>query len=428
MSAPNSLAEPPPGQAPRTAASASCNGLGELIAQVLRSHPAIQARTKGVEASQAEIAMARWQFYPSVSLGVQSAKDSATSAAPSRTASLSVQQPLWSGGRIEANVQTASRKQTLAEAAVLESRLDVALKGVDAWASWLAATGRRVATDDAMTKLDQLDAMIRRRVDQQVSAMVDGQLMAVRLQQARAEQLAAQIAQDVAAQRLTQWVGHANWAPSMRAGELLACHRSWVNGQDLPVAASAWVDRQPAVLRNQAEGEVSAAEVEQRRAERWPTVFARLERQSNETGLGLGSGMSNRWVVGLQYTPGAGLSTLQADKASIARQQSLEQEGEALRRDWRQRMDGDLLEFQGNQQRLQLLEAARHGNLTLTDAYTRLFVAGRRSWLELLNVVREVVQSDIAASDLLATQVGLLHRLQLYRQDAATGSPLGGAP
>ena len=48
------------------------------------------------------------------------------------------------------------------------------------------------------------------------------------------------------------------------------------------------------------------------------------------------------------------------------------------------------------------------------DSFSRLFVAGKRSWLDVLNAVRELTQSEVSVSDAEATMIASAYKLRLY--------------
>jgi adhesin transport system outer membrane protein len=51
------------------------------------------------------------------------------------------------------------------------------------------------------------------------------------------------------------------------------------------------------------------------------------------------------------------------------------------------------------------------------ESYTRLFVAGKRQWLDLVNSSRELTQNKMALADLKASYVTSAYRLALKNGD-----------
>ena len=69
--------------------------------------------------------------------------------------------------------------------------------------------------------------------------------------------------------------------------------------------------------------------------------------------------------------------------------------------------------------RLDALEASRAAALQVADSYARQFLAGRRTWLDVMNAAREIAQTEIQMADIESAQVVVTWRLALYSQGVA---------
>ena len=56
---------------------------------------------------------------------------------------------------------------------------------------------------------------------------------------------------------------------------------------------------------------------------------------------------------------------------------------------------------------------ASEGSEKVLESYQRQFQAGRKSWLDLLNAVRELAQNEYALADAKAGMVSAMNRLQI---------------
>ena len=74
-------------------------------------------------------------------------------------------------------------------------------------------------------------------------------------------------------------------------------------------------------------------------------------------------------------------------------------------------MDWD--ELQAARIRFENATLASRSSKEVYESYTRQYTAGRKTWLDVLNTVRESTQSDVAATDASAQGAGALLRLQL---------------
>lgn len=398
---------PPPGLQQR---------LAQLLAQAVSSHPSVQAKVAELGAGRATLEAAQWQAYPSLSLQSERAGNSGNAALPSNTiTNLRLQQTLWSGGRITAAVQNAEWKKRAAQYALQDVRATVGLRTLEAWQGLLTAHGRQLASTRLLAQLEQLDGMMARRIAQQISPAIDGQLLRARLAQAQSEQLSAVTAAEAARQRLVQWVGPdalALLSSDTASLDLAEPLQPWPADTDQRLQRA--IDRSPSLRRYDADTAAVREELRQREAEQWPTVYARIERQFNSHAPFLGKTVENTVYLGLQYSTGAGLSLRAQVVAAQARSQSLEDDRASLLRQLRENYTSEWRDYQATVTRIGYAQSVQSSNSALFESYTRLFVAGRRSWLELLNALREQNAADQSLTDLQAQQQASHARLLLY--------------
>ena len=65
---------------------------------------------------------------------------------------------------------------------------------------------------------------------------------------------------------------------------------------------------------------------------------------------------------------------------------------------------------------------AVQGAQRVFESYERQFTAGRKTWLDLMNAVRELAQNAYSLVDVTAAQAAALYRLQLRVDPASTGT------
>jgi adhesin transport system outer membrane protein len=70
-------------------------------------------------------------------------------------------------------------------------------------------------------------------------------------------------------------------------------------------------------------------------------------------------------------------------------------------------------EFQSSRSRMQALEKAVKGSETVLLSYSRQFNASRKTWLDLMNAVRELAQNQYVLADAQASMAAALYRLQV---------------
>jgi adhesin transport system outer membrane protein len=361
----------------------------------------------------------------SIERGSNEALDRTTST------TLRLQQNLWAGGRIDASVDAAQHMAKLARIGVLEAKTNVATRTLDVWQALLSSFGRRLVAQRDLDRLQLFADMIGRRVERDVSANVDTVLMRSRLTQVQSDLLAYASSQASAEQRLAQWVGTPSVMASLGSDKLTKTLEQ--AAETLPTytltETLVALEKQPALQRNSAEISLAEDEMRQKKGDAWPNIYMRLERQFTDAGSGGfdTKSVDTKLYLGLQYSPGPGMSLSSQIQAAQSKIAALQQDRESIRRDLQDRINTDWRDHITTAARLNHSKTVVHAATDVLDAYTRLFVVGRRGWLDVLNAARELSLAEQVLSDLQAQLVVGNYRLLMYQGqfDWQNGDELG---
>ena len=83
------------------------------LSHVVKQHPSVQAALNQIESARQDLAGAKWQFGPTPSIGSEKNNRPANSLTDSRTNFARLQQPLWTGGRLTAQLDRAQAQETI---------------------------------------------------------------------------------------------------------------------------------------------------------------------------------------------------------------------------------------------------------------------------------------------------------------------------
>lgn len=377
-------------------------GLDSLVDLTIRNHPSVASRRADQLAAQAGVDAARQAFYPTPSAQVQQGRSNQTMV-------LALQQPLWTGGRLQAGLNAADAHARSTGVGVSETQLALALRVTSAYESWLQAHSRQAVLQRSVRQLETYVERINRRIQGGASAAVDRELVMARLAQSQSDLSSAASAERNALVQLSQLSGR-----DLRAGQLTEAS---ANGNLAPESLAQLNDaalaRDPALRRLDLDIETTQFETEQKRAALWPSVSVRAENQRSAAGSGQPGVRDNRLFLMMEYTPGAGLSAGAQIEASRARTEGLRATREAARRDLLERVAIDHENYQTGLTRLRDLQRTLAASSEVLASYDRLFVAGKRGWLDVLNAARELTQVELAAADIAPQLVGNRYRLGL---------------
>lgn len=387
--------------------------LDSLLLQVTGRHPSVLSALAEARAADLDLEVAHQQRYPTLSV-----QNETNGGRPGT--SLQINQPVWTAGRLSAQIEAARAGASAAGARTGELRYTMAGRTLDAWQTLVAAEGRIRAIDASLAVLTGYEALMRRRVDAQVSPRIELDLIASRTLQSRADLQTAHSQKRLALARLAQLagaelpIGLADSGDELhRRADALAAGL----GRDPSAAFASAIDLHPAVLRTQHEASAAAGRLDVARAERWPQVYLKLQRDYGDRALPNPSG--NSVFVGMQYTPGAGLSSATRTLAAETRADASAQTREAARRDVADQLRSDWEALSAALDRERLLLPTITGGRAVLDSYERQFVAGKRTWQDVLNALRELTQSETALAETRAALMAASYRLavQLGRID-----------
>lgn len=359
-----------------------------LMQAVLKTHPLLQARRLTLESSRSEVLAARLQFLPNPSVSVDSLEGKQANV-------FRLTQPLFDGGKLSGNLKQATLKETSSNLAIVEGVFEIANRLAGLYQTYSIQSGRIQALSRGIAAQESLDSLMRRRVDAGVSADIDKNLSNVRLVQARTDLSAARSMQRSAYEQIIKMTGLLN-VESIQSSSTSELPK--LPADTLDAFQQFAMSHHPTFQQLNLQKQLAEAELRSIKADLWPVVSLRAERQTGDVIQGsLNTG--NRVYLGAQYTLGSGISVLPRVESAQTRVQAQSQQQMAQIKEMEERMVADWYEYQSVRLRLSELQEVLQSTQDFTESTKRLFVTGRRSWLDLQNTMREQMQADIALSD-----------------------------
>jgi adhesin transport system outer membrane protein len=404
----------------------------DLLNLTFQGNPALRSQAQLVQASQAEIRGANWQFFPTPSVSVEqvnaSQNDSSYNSKDGRVLTLRLQQPLWTGGRLTAGVGRAEAGMAAAQAQMEETRQQLALRTIQAWGEWKAGQQKLAALRGSVQTHQRLVALIQRRIDGGVSALADEVLAQGRLEQTMADAMAAQSQLTAALAKLESLTGQRVADEQVGAYSVSAVEPV---GQLAPLLDNAWMNS-PTAMKLRAQVRQQELDVEIRKAQLLPEVYARAEHQQGSF-TSFGPSSANRFFIGLSATPGAGLSALSGVDAAVARLQSFQSELDATRRSLIEQVSLEHVSALTQAQRRVSLRSGLSSTQAMVDSWDRQFLAGRKTWVEVMNAARELAQAQTVLAEVEVGYVVATWRLAVLAEGvpaiiSGLGAPIQATP
>jgi outer membrane protein, adhesin transport system len=383
-------------------AMAQISSFEQIAKQALATHPAILAKFSSSAAAKAELEGATWQRFPTPTIEANNDNNGV------KTTLLRVQQPIWAGGRIDAGIDAAHSRHQASETAIQETKQEIILRVIAAYIEALRQQARQETLAQGVQEHERLLGLITRRVEHEVSPRIDQELAQSRLYQANNDLSSVKQALANALTQLSQLSGMSVRKVSALDVDSLPGQQSKESTLEQAIAWS------PTLRRLSFEEDAAQAEVESKRASYLPQVSVRYENAYTSAPLnGVPAYSTNRFLVVVEAQTGAGLSAWSGVDAAIARRDAARQQRETALRDLQERFSMDWDELLAARTRFENATLASRGAKEVFESYTRQYTAGRKTWLDVLNTVRESTQSDVAATDANAQVTGALLRLRL---------------
>src|SRR5690606_3390318 len=220
------------------------------------------------------------------------------------------EQPLWAGGRISGRIEASTARKSGAVAATEQVKLDLLRRTADTFFEILRLEGRREAAVGNEAELQDLLALIRRRVEARINPAADELLARNRLSQARNERLAIQRELSIARTRLAKLVNRP-------VAELAEPQEIAIADRSRDMLETAALDYAPERRRILAMIDESRANKTLAAADALPTVVVGYQHRLGDREFA--DQERGRVYMALRMETGAGLSSLAVTRAARAR-------------------------------------------------------------------------------------------------------------
>lgn len=390
------------------AAGAQVLHLGEALRLAATQHPSVAMRLSQRAAAAEALDGARRGRFPAVS--GQTGKD----AAGKDYLTLRIEQTLWTGGRISAEIAGADATLRGAAAGVAEAQQAIMLRAATSYAELGRFEASQLTAQANVAEHERLHGLIRRRIDSQITPSSDGLLASARLSQARAElsQLQAQGAR--ARARLGALVGQPVAQIDLNPGRQRRA-ASLAEASDAALAFS------PVLRRLAAQEDGAEADTRVKRGQALPQVKLRHDRIRG------GYQQGNQTYLMLDYQSGAGLASLAAIRESEARRQAVYAESASALRDATDEVSADWADLQAFEAQALELRTQAAATAQVFDSFSRQYAVGRKNWVDVLNAQRELTQARYALAE--AQWAGFRSALKLQLATGQlTAASLPGVP
>ena len=376
--------------------------ISSLLKQAYSHYPSISASQRQILSAKAQIEAAEWNYFPTPSV------DFSQGGAGRRGETYRIDQPLWTGGKLDALSDLAYARGDEATYTLGESSYVLSEQVLTIVQALIQSDGEIKAFEKGRKDLEELSKMLKRRVKAGVSAESDQALIDARMSQIEGDIIIAKNNYLMAQSQLSLLTGKTKaCALTFKSDSLL---RKKIHMKQVE---RSMLSTHPTLKKMDAKIAMARAEKRNADAAIMPNISLRAEYQRGS--IFINDPVNNEAIayVAVSFNPGAGLSSMSNMESAKFKVLQAQDEYRVTEQELKNTLVRDYSDYIAASSRLGSLEYTIESSKKVLESYKRLFLAGKRQWLDLVNTSREVTQNYVALAALRSTLITASYRLAL---------------
>lgn len=373
----------------------------ELLSQLVINHPSIKMSQESINIARERIDSAFWGFFPTPSVDI-SARDNDRNLTTAR-----IEQPIWTGGKLTSNYELATSKEKENIYGLQETSYKLIENFLNMLNTYMQSKANLIELEEGLSNLNKFDEMLTRRIEAGISSDSDKNLLNARIEQINSEIMLAKNRYKVSKMQL-----------ELILDREILCDINLKNIilKDLNIEDSlnSLITNHPSVKKAQIQIETTKYELDNKKASYMPNVTLRAEHRDGDLYY-KDTKDDNQDLVYVNLTAnfGAGLSAMSEIKASKLRVNEIEYSKKSLEKELIDGLLNDYNNYEITKNRIKVVDKSIVASQNVLDSYTRLFLASKRQWIDLVNASKELMEYKIELSTLLVSKDVLAYKLAL---------------
>ncbi|MDN5102574.1 TolC family protein [Aliarcobacter butzleri] len=375
----------------------------EMLSQLLLTHPTVKMSQEAVKGAEYKVDSAFWKFFPTPSVDV-SARDEGRNTTVAR-----IDQPIWTGGKLTSNYDIATSREKENNFELEENSYKLIETYLNILETYLQSKSNIKDLQEGADNLNGFSQMLSRRIEAGVSSTSDNELLNARIEQINSDMILTKNKYKVAKLQL-----------ELLLDKKIDCEIDFkdinrLHNNNIEENIESLLSTHPTIKKNNAQIETSKYEVDSTEAAIMPNVGARFEHREGDLYNSDYDRRNNQDIVYITFTAttNAGLSSLSEIQAAKIKTKELEYRKKSVEKELIDSLLSDYNSYEIANSRIDIVKQSIYSAQNVLDSYTRLFLVGKRQWIDLVNTSREVMQYKIELSNLYTTKSILAYKLAL---------------
>ena len=172
----------------------------------------------------------------------------------------------------------------------------------------------------------------------------------------------------------------------------------------------------PELQKAKAQAQISLSITQEKESALKPDIYIRAERQYGNY-FSTDTNAHTRVFIGVTSKFGPGLSSFTQISAAKAQQDTNEFEFQSQLRLVREQVMNDVSVIRSQQQKMQAIQGALESSVSVLESFERQFNAGRKTWLDLMTVAKDVAQNEMQLAELRGSELQTSWHLHILTSD-----------
>lgn len=387
----------------------------DVISKAINYHPSIKVSQEEFKMSEEAINSAMWQYYPTPSVDFSNSKDNDQIVAR-------LEQPIWTGGKLDSQYALATTSKIESQYTLEESKYKLIERILNLLQVYSQANSSQIALKEGYKRLNEFSEMIQRRIESGISSKADEILLDSRLIQIKTDLVNAETRKSLSLKQLSLLVGEEIESINFDLNSYKDNENKNVN---VLIEEMKLFHPTLKIIDQQIKGSIHLIEKEE--SVLYPTLSLVGEHKKGDIYDKNNNTSDSSIYLSLKASTGAGLSLFSNVEKAKLNLKKVKSERDTKEQDL---LDSFVVDYRNmllSKEKIEILKSSEIATSNLFESYKRLFLAGKKQWLDLVNSSKDFMDASVSYRETkelynilrykIALQTGMIS-LEGYSMDA----------
>ena len=358
----------------------------DLISKAINHHPSIQMSQEAFKMSEEELNSAKWQYFPTPSVDFSNSTKNDQVVAK-------LEQPIWTGGKLDSQYDMALSNKTESGYTLEESKYKLVERILNLIQAYSQGKSAEISLKEGYDRLSGFQDMIDRRVESGISSQSDKILLNSRLIQIKSDLVNAKSKKTLALKQLSLLIGE-----NIENINFTLDKYNFDNNQS-NLLIDDMTKFHPTLKKMDEQLKNSIIKISKEESALYPTISLVAEHKSGDVYTENTTESDNAIYLSLKATTGAGLSLFSNVEKAKLNTKRVKSEKDTKEQEL---IDAFVIDYNNMilaKEKLINLKQNLELSLELFESYKRLFIAGKKQWLDLVNSSKEIMDISVSYRD-----------------------------